>query len=104
MTEAHAKQAYQGITAPDDLPDEQRIAYTMLTMLYKQHREGMINKDTAADLKAALMRYPDCPVMEKLSLLAYFGGNVYAMEMSNKRAAELWELLQEAVKIGAKEI
>lgn len=103
MTEAHAKQAYQGITAPDDLPEEQKIAYDMLIMLYKQHRDGMIGKETAAELKSALMRYPDCPTMEKLSLLAYFGGNVYAMEMSNKRAAELWELLQEAVKIGAKE-
>ena len=70
MTEEQAKAAYQGITAPDDLPEEQRIAYTMLTMLYKQHREGMINKETAAELKAALLRYPDCPTMEKLSLLA----------------------------------
>lgn len=104
MTEAQAKAAYQGITAPDDLPEEQKIAYDMLIMLYKQHREGMISKDTAAKLKDALMKYPDCPLMEKISLLAYFGGNEYAMEPSNKHVAELWKLLQEAVKIGAKEI
>ena len=90
MEDCIAKLAYHGKPVPDSLPESERPAYQMLCELYRMYRAGNMDRQTAAALKAALMRYPDCPLPERAALLRFFF--LTAFERARSGQAEAWEL------------
>lgn len=89
MEERFAKLAYHGKPAPETLPDSERPAYQMLCMLYQLYRSGTLDPKTAAALKGALMKYPDCPVTERAALLRFFF--LTAFERARAGNGEAWD-------------
>lgn len=90
MNDTHAKAAYNGLPAPDDLPPGEQIAYTMLTELYRQTSRGQIDRKSAVFLKTQLMDYTSKNPLERASLLrciavsvqaAAKGGNIQAVKL-----------------------
>ena len=56
MNDTHAKAAYNGLPAPDDLPPGEQIAYTLLTELYRQTALGQIDRKSAVFLKTQFVQ------------------------------------------------
>ena len=101
MREEYAKLAYHGKPVPDGLPEEEVPAYIMLCELYRLHKAGEIPADTAAILKKPIMEYPNCPVMERASLLRYFFPNALGRAQKGEKTAweEAMQLFEEYAKI-----
>lgn len=78
MNDTHAKSAYNGLPAPDDLAPGEQIAYTLLTELYRQTARGQIDRESAVFLKAQLMDYISKNPLERASLLRCIGAGVQA--------------------------
>lgn len=98
MTDTQARAAYKQQPPPNDLPESEKIAYIMLSLLYKQHKQGIIDAKTAGILKNPLMDYTHATYKDKISLLTYFHSNL-SSEPTRENVDLMVTLMEELAKL-----
>lgn len=93
MTHEHECAAYNGLAPPRDLPTDEVVPYLLLRIVYRHFRDGILPQTTAAEFKACLMEWLDCPVMERAALLRY--GFMNEFERARGGAADAWKIAQQ---------
>ncbi len=90
MTHEHERAAYNALDPPADLRKNEIVPYTLMCIVYRHFREGILTRTVAAEFKARLMEWSDCPVMERAALLRY--GFMNEFERVCDGAADAWKI------------
>ena len=93
MTHEHERAAYNGLAPSSNLPTDEVVPYLLLCIVYRHFRAGILPQTTAAEFKACLMEWLDCPVMERAALLRY--GFMNEFERARGGAADAWKMAQQ---------
>lgn len=93
MTHEHERAAYNGLAPSSNLPTDEVVPYLLLCIVYRHFRAGILPQTTAAEFKACLMEWLDCPVMERAALLRY--GFMNEFERARGGAADAWKIAQQ---------
>ena len=71
LDDKYSRLAYKGEPIPTDVKPEDKPAYTLLCELYRLHRMGVYDVDTAKVLKEKILNYAELPVNDRIALITF---------------------------------
>ena len=69
LDDKYSRLAYKGEPIPTDVKPKDKPAYTLLCELYRLHRMGVYDVDTAKLLKDKVLNYAELAVNERIALI-----------------------------------
>ena len=77
MEYKHERAAYKSLPIPQDLSKEEHARYLMLCLIYRQYREGILERDVAEVFKKLVCNWEAGRSQDKAAVLRYCIANAF---------------------------
>ena len=98
MEYKHERAAYNSLPIPQDLPKEEYARYLMLCLIYRQYREGILERDIAEVFKKLVCNWEAGRTQDKAAVLRYCIANAFedaTKQGQNTDWGSVWTMMME---------